>query len=65
MAKGATVTFMFAMTDMTPASNPFYLVQTANRRDLVINAAETVPEPGLLTLFGTGAIGLLARRRRS
>ena len=63
---GATVTFLFAMTDMTPATNPFYLVQTANRKDmLLINPNAAVPEPGMLTLFGTGVIGLLARRRRS
>jgi PEP-CTERM motif len=61
---GSTVTFSFAITDMTPFSNPFYLVQTANK-NLVINAAAAVPEPGMLTLFGTGVIGLLARRRRS
>jgi len=64
VAKGASVTFLFAITDMMPASNPFYLVQTANRKDLVIQVND-VPEPGMLTLFGTGAIGLLARRRRS
>ena len=47
VASGASVTFLFAITDMMPATNPFYLVETANRKDLIIQAAE-VPEPGTL-----------------
>lgn len=55
---GSSVSFLFAVTDMTPVSNPFYLVQIANRQD------RAIPEPATLTLFGTGLVGFLARRRR-
>jgi len=62
VAVGSSVTFAFAVTDMTPV-NPIYLVQTANK--VANSARDSVPEPGLMTLLGTGLVGMLVRRRRT